>query len=156
MGYAGRVSRQRRDSAIVDRPAKATGGGARDRLRDAGSKDLAVLTRKLGNDRVQGLIREATGKRDAMLAFAQERLAKMKQAQQAEIKSMSRDRVWFDEVARGKKGFKLPDPTRWRGPAVLYRRAVERSAAGTSPGGPSCSTRPWSLSAPPTTPCPTR
>lgn len=124
------MSRQRRAAEGASHVQTTARGGARDRLRDASSKDLAQLAQKLGNDRVQGLLQQATGKRDALLGFVQQRLAQVKIAQQAELRAMTKDRVWFDEVARGKGGFKLPDPTRWRGPALLYKKAVQALCAG--------------------------
>jgi hypothetical protein len=124
------VNRQRKDSKSGEGTATRARGGAKDLLKDASAKDLVKLAQKLGNDRVQTLVRQSTGKRDALLGFVQERLAQMKAAQQAELKALSKDRVWFDEVARGKKGFGLPDPTRWRGAALLYRKAAEALCAG--------------------------
>lgn len=124
------MARQRRTAPDSNAFATVAKGGARDRLKDAGSKDLEVLARKLGNDRVQDLIQQATGKRDALLGFVKERLARVSGAQQAELQSMSKDRVWFDEVARRKGRYALPDPTRWRGPALLYKRAAEALCAG--------------------------
>lgn len=124
------MSRQRRESAGTAPYTTVARGGARDRLRDAGSKELATLARKLGNDRVQSMLAQATGKRDGMLEFIRQRLAQVKVAQEAERKAMSKDRVWFDEVARGKTGWKLPDPTRWRGPAALYKKAIQALCAG--------------------------
>lgn len=124
------MSRQRRNASATSHFATTARGAARDRLQDAGSKELAQLAKKLGNDRVQGMLQQATGKRDALLEFVRGRLVQVKVAQQAELRSMSKHRVWFDEVARGKTGFKLPDPTRWRGPALLYKRAIQALCAG--------------------------
>lgn len=124
------MSRQRREAGASGPYTTVARGGARDRLRDAGSKELATLARKLGNDRVQALVAQAGGKRDAMLEFIRQRLAQVKVAQEAEKKAMSKHRVWFDEVARGKTGWKLPDPTRWRGPAALYKKAIQALCAG--------------------------
>ncbi|MFZ5475688.1 MAG: hypothetical protein ACOZNI_02835 [Myxococcota bacterium] len=124
------MSRQRKDPTKGEAIGTRARGGAKDLLKDASAKDLAKLAQKLGNDRVQAMVRQSTGKRDALLEFVRERLAQVKAAQQAELQAMNKSRVWFDEVARDKKGFGLPDPTRWRGAALLYKRATEALCAG--------------------------
>jgi hypothetical protein len=98
--------------------------------REAGAKELTVLATKVGNDRVGDLVKDATQRRDALLAHILQRLGALKGAQSAELRAMSDRRVWFDEVARGQTGFALPDAGRWREPALLYRRAAEALCGG--------------------------
>jgi hypothetical protein len=51
-------------------------------------------------------------------------------AQSKERASMSREREWFKQVAKGVEGFHLPDPTRWHESARLYRRAGDALCSG--------------------------
>lgn len=124
------MSRQKRAPTLGDSPVVTAKGGARDRLRDAGSKELARLAKKVGNGQVGALLGSAKEKRDALLAFIQQRLAAIQAVQQAEQKEMADRREWWLQVARGKPGFTLPDPTRWHKAALLYKRAAEAVCAG--------------------------
>jgi hypothetical protein len=123
-------NRQRRTPTSGEAPTTAAKGGARDRLRDASSKELVQLARKVGNDQVQALLGQASGKRDALLAFVERRLAQVQIVQRAEQEEMTRSRQWFHRVGRREPGFTLPDPTRWRRTALLYKRAGEALCAG--------------------------
>lgn len=129
-GYDPGVSRQKRAPSLGDTPLRTTKGGARDRLRDAGSKELRQLANKVGNAQVDAMLGSAKEKRDALLAFIQERLAKILATQQAEQKELADNRDWWLRVSRGKPGFTLPDPKRWRDATLLYRRAAAAACAG--------------------------
>lgn len=85
---------------------------------------------KVGNDAMKGRLAATEQKRDAIIRFVAERLAVLRQSQLAEAEAIHQQRVWFDEVGRGKTGFGLPDPRRWRLPASLYRKALEAIASG--------------------------
>jgi hypothetical protein len=124
------VNRQRHSPTLGDTPTTGARGGARDRLRDAGSKELAQLAKKVGNAQVGSLLGEAVGKRDALLAFVQQRLAEVQTVQQAEQEEQVRRRKWWHQVGRREPGFGLPDPTRWRRTAQIYKRAAEALCAG--------------------------
>ncbi len=124
------MSRQKRTPGLGDAPMTRARGGARDRLRDAGSKELALLAKKVGNSQVGALLGAATDKRDALLAFVERRLAEIQMVQRAEQKEMGDQRDWHLRVARGATGFTLPDPTRWHRSTLLYRRAAEALCAG--------------------------
>jgi len=124
------VSRQKRNPGLGDVPITRARGGARDRLRDAGGKELALLAKKVGNNEVGALLGAATEKRDALLAFVERRLGEIQMVQRAEQKEMADQRDWHLRVARGATGFTLPDPTRWHKTTQLYRRAAESLCAG--------------------------
>jgi hypothetical protein len=91
---------------------------------------LGSLARKSGNDGVKAALADTGKKRDALLQFVAARLGAMKAAQSAEKQAEAGRRQWFDEVARGKTGFGLPDPSRWGEPARMYKRAIEALCAG--------------------------
>lgn len=124
------MSRQKRTPGLGDVPVTRARGGARDRLRDAGGKELALLAKKVGNSQVGALLGAATEKRDALLAFVERRLSEIQMVQRAEQKEMGDQREWHLRVARGATGFTLPDPTRWHKTTQLYRRAAEALCAG--------------------------
>ncbi|MES2639013.1 MAG: hypothetical protein V4850_06005 [Myxococcota bacterium] len=124
------MSRQKRNPGLGDVPVTRARGGARDRLRDAGGKELALLAKKVGNNQVGALLGAATEKRDALLAFVERRLGEIQMVQRAEQKEMADQRDWHLRVARGATGFTLPDPTRWHKTTQLYRRAAESLCAG--------------------------
>lgn len=129
-GYARAVPRQKRAPTLGDTPIRTAKGSARDRLADAGSKELRLLAKKVGNGQVEALLGSAKEKRDALLAFIQERLATIQATQKAEQKELADQRDWWMRVARGKPGFTLPDPTRWRETTLLYKRAAAAACAG--------------------------
>ncbi len=115
------------ESAKSKKPAARAAASA---PKESGAKELSKLAKTVGNDRVADLLKGATKQRDSLLAHILERLASVKGAQSAEVRAMADQRVWFDEVAHGKTGFALPDATRWREPALLYRRAADALCAG--------------------------
>lgn len=124
------MGRQRRDPAMANTFATSAKGSILDALKDAGSNELAKLAKKLGNDELMAMMGEAKDKRDQLLAFVEQRLAAMGQAQQAELDALKTRQVWWDEVSKGKAGYHLPDPTRWHKAAGLYRKATEALCAG--------------------------
>jgi hypothetical protein len=85
---------------------------------------------KGGNDGVRAALADSGMKRDALLQFIAGRLGVMRGVQLAEQAAEGSRRRWFDEVARGRAGFALPDPSRWGEPARLYRRAIDSLCAG--------------------------
>jgi hypothetical protein len=124
------VSRQRKTSGLGDSPITRVRGGTRDRLRDAGSKELALLAKKIGNGQLGALLGASKEKRDALLRFIQRRLAQVRAAQVAEQRELADKREWWQRVARGKPGFHLPDPTRWHAVAHQYKKAADAICAG--------------------------
>lgn len=119
------MRRSSRETAAVAGGSTVAKGAVLEALKDVSSADLQKLAKKLGNEDVQALMGESRDKRDQLLQFIQERLAAMGVAQKAELDSLKTQRVWWDEVAKGKPGFHLPDPTRWHAAANLYRKATE-------------------------------
>jgi hypothetical protein len=113
-GKAGRRARAAQGRA----PAKAPPEAA-----------LSALV-KGGNDGVRDALADSGKKRDALLQFIGARLGVMRGVQLAEQAAEGSRRRWFDEVARGRAGFALPDPSRWGEPARLYRRAIDALCAG--------------------------
>lgn len=97
---------------------------------DPKSDQLRKLSKKLGNMQVQAVIGANNQQRDAIYQFIVARLQRVRSAQSKEIAAMQHHRVWFDEVARKKSGFSLPDPTRWRTVARHYRLAAQSVARG--------------------------
>lgn len=124
------MSRQRKNPGHGEAPITRVRGGARDRLRDAGSKELAQLAKKVGNGQVGALLGASRAKRDALLAFIQRRLAQVRAAQVAEQRELSDKREWWQRVSRGKPGFHVPDPTKWGAVAQLYKQASDAICAG--------------------------
>lgn len=97
---------------------------------DPKSDQLRKLSKKLGNTQVQAVIGANNQQRDAIYQFIVARLQRVRSVQSKELASMQHHRVWFDEVARKKSGFSLPDPTRWRTVARHYRLAAQSVARG--------------------------
>lgn len=114
----------------TDRFTSLFKGGAQGALKDEASQTLRSQAAKGGNATMNAQTAEANVRRDAMLEFIAQRLAQAKVLQARELDQLAKSRVWYDEVAKGKAGFKLPDPTRWKHCAGLYQRAIESITAG--------------------------
>ena len=111
------------------------GSSATQRIAPAGKADpksdqLRKMSKKLGNTQVQAVIGANNQQRDAIYQFIVARLQRVRSVQNKELAAMQNHRVWFDEVARKKTGFALPDPTRWRTVARHYRMAAQSLARG--------------------------
>jgi hypothetical protein len=65
-----------------------------------------------------------------LLNHASSRLKALYEVQLVEKAEMKNQRAWFRDVARGKEGFHLPDPTRYHEPARLYQKAAEALCKG--------------------------
>jgi hypothetical protein len=88
------------------------------------------MARQLGNERMAVRLHRATGHRDDMLAFIGGRLASMRGLQVQEQQAVGQRAEWKHEVAKGESGFWLPDPTRWREAAEMYRTAAAAICGG--------------------------
>lgn len=97
---------------------------------DPKSAALQAAAAKNGNQAHADKAADANKHRDGMLHFIGERLAQAQILQHQELDQVVRNRVWYDEVARGKTGFTLPDPTRWRQCARLYGQATQALCQG--------------------------
>lgn len=123
------MDRQRRQPGSTDR-LTTFAKGSKAHLGDAGSQQLVKLGKLIGNDQALAMVSRANTQRDAMLSFIRQRLSTIKNVQQLELQEMKDRPDWWRLVGQGKAGFKLPDPTRWRKPAELYRKAAEAACSG--------------------------
>jgi hypothetical protein len=106
---------------------KSASGGA---MGDAGSRQLSRVAGKVGNQQLDGQLKENATTRDALLRFIGERLKTLRGVQLVERNEMLDQRQWFRQVARGKDGYHLPDTTRWHQSAELYKRAANSMCNG--------------------------
>ncbi len=123
------MDRQRRLSGSTDRLTRVF-RGAKGMMGDVGSRELARLGKLIGNDEALAMVARAEAQRDALLEFIRERLRTMMMVQQLEKKAMTERPDWARKVGLGAPGFKLPDPSRWKQPAELYRKAAEALCSG--------------------------
>jgi hypothetical protein len=96
---------------------------ARDRLKDPSSLKADGLRKKLGNDAMGKKVDETAATRDELLQFICARLKVVHTVQSTERQEIGDVRDWYRQVAAGKPGFTLPDPTRWHQTAGIYKRA---------------------------------
>lgn len=122
------ATRGRKDADPARR--KATGPAQAAQRSEPGARQLKTMAKALGNAQVQAVVARTDHQRDAIYQFILARLQRVQRVQSRERGAMSGHRVWFDEVARRKAGFALPDPTRWREVAVHYRHAAEALGRG--------------------------
>lgn len=109
------------------RTMKSPSGGS---VGDAGSRQLSRIAGKMGNQELDGQLKDATSKRDALLSFIAHRLKTIHGVQLVERSEMLDQRQWYKEVARGQSGYHLPDTTRWHQSAELYKRAANSMCNG--------------------------
>ena len=107
------------------------------RSKDAVAKDkngdsaqLQQIAKMMGNDHIKETLKGGSSQRDSLLAHICDRLEVLKGAQTKERLSMSREREWFKDVAKGTEGYHLPDLTRWHETAQLYKKAGEALCNG--------------------------
>jgi hypothetical protein len=98
--------------------------------KDGSSAHLSKIATVMGNQHVREGLKGTKTDRDTMLAHICERLQVLQGAQTKERASMSQEREWFKQVAKGVEGFHLPDPTRWHESARLYQRAGDALCTG--------------------------
>lgn len=91
---------------------------------DAQSRQLARIQKKVGNAEAGTSVSGSANTRDGMLQFICERLRILQGIQVKEHKQLLDQRKWYREVARGKTGFALPDPTRWHESARNFKEAA--------------------------------
>ena len=104
--------------------------GKGQRVNDADSARLHQVASKMGNTDLTKHLNENSSKRDQLLQFICHRLKEMHSVQDIERNQIAHQREWFKEVAKGKKGWHLPDPTRWHGAAQLFKRAANAICTG--------------------------
>lgn len=129
-GYQVAMSEQRRRPGTSARelPISRQGGSQTRAPKSAGI--LPEMSAHLGNHEMNARLQAATQKRDGLLGFITERLGSMHGLQSRELRSIGQRDQWKHEVALGKDGFSLPQPTRWREAAGLYRAAAAAICGG--------------------------
>lgn len=97
---------------------------------DAKSKQLRRAQHKMGN---AGVNDKLSNRSDLQLGLLEEvgaRLKKIHGVQNQELLEIKDQRDWYKEVAMGKAGFHLPDPTRWHEVTKVYMQAGQALANG--------------------------
>jgi len=84
----------------------------------------------LGNTAMVARVEEARARRDTLLDFVVARLRILHAAQGLERGCLERPEAWMREVARGRRGWVLPDATRWHAAARAYREVARALARG--------------------------
>ena len=96
---------------------------------DRQGKQLAQLQRRMGNQ-AMGKVGDSASARDAMVQFILHRLKAVHGVQQEEHAAFKDVREWYRDVAKGRTGFSLPDPTRWHACARLFQDAIHALCHG--------------------------
>lgn len=108
----------------TSRALKSAGGAT-----DQQGRQLARLGAKMGNQQMaKG--GGADSARDRLLDFIVQRLRRIQRVQHAELMELGREREWFREVATGKAGWTLPDPTRWHEATLYFKEAADAFSRG--------------------------
>jgi len=115
--------------AGTDRQVKTMRGQGK-RIGDADSQRLQKLAKHIGNDVLSKHLNQKSGQRDEILAFICSRLKTVYDVQGKERNEIKNERSWFKEVAKGKAGFHLPDPTRWHECTRYFQKAGEALCNG--------------------------
>ena len=113
----------------TDREVTTTRGGGQ-RAGDADSQLLQKIAKNIGNDVLTKHLDGKVAQRDQVLSFICSRLTTISDVQAKERSEMKNERSWFKEVAKGVKGFHLPDPTRWHEAARYFQKAGQEICAG--------------------------
>ena len=113
----------------TDRTVKSVRGGGL-RAGDADSQLLQKISKNIGNDVLSKHLNGKGAQRDQMLAFICARLKTVSNIQSKERSEMKNERAWYKEVAKGVKGFHLPDPTRWHECARYFQKAGKALCEG--------------------------
>jgi hypothetical protein len=121
--------RSLRENAGISRTTSANRGQG-SRSGDSDSQRLQKIAEKMGNQDLSDHLKGQGAQRDQLLAFICSRLETVHGVQQKELQEMKGEREWFRNVAMGKDGYHLPDPTRWHECAQLFKRAAEALCRG--------------------------
>jgi hypothetical protein len=113
----------------TDRAVKSMRGGGL-RAGDADSQLLQKISKNIGNDVLSKHLDGKSAQRDQILAFICSRLKTVSDIQSKERSEMKNERAWYKEVAKGVKGFHLPDPTRWHECARFFQKAGKALCEG--------------------------
>ena len=97
---------------------------------DKTSRAMKKLGGALGNKGLDQVMAQQAGKRDDLLKFVLDRLKNIRDLQLAENRELKDQRQWHKDVFRGKQGFHMPDPGRWKEAAQIYKRVGEALCRG--------------------------
>ena len=97
---------------------------------DADSETLQKIAKKIGNDTLSKQLGKKSGQRDEIIAFICSRLKTIYNVQSKERNEVKNERVWYKEVAKGVKGYHLPDPTRWHECTKEFQKACQAICNG--------------------------
>jgi len=125
------MDRQRKPNKSRGRPgSRIRHGGSQEKCDDKTSRMLKNLHGSLGNQGLEEILNQRNGRRDDMLKFVCERLQTIRKVQLAEAREWNDQREWHKNVFRGKDGFHLPEPGRWKQAAEEFKRAGEALCRG--------------------------
>ena len=96
---------------------------------DQQSRQLTRLGAKMGNQQM-AKSGGAEAVREALLRSIVERLGRMRAVQNVELDELSHVREWYREVADGKAGMWIPEPTRWHEAARQFKEAADALCRG--------------------------
>ncbi len=84
----------------------------------------------MGNGGVNSAVNDRNDLQQDLLAEVGERLKKIHGVQNQELLEIKNQRDWFRDVAKGREGYHLPDPTRWHECTKVYMQAAQSLANG--------------------------
>jgi hypothetical protein len=123
-------STSKNPAATNRRSSSVKSGGTKGASVGNDGAKLQKMSKVLGNGALTGKLGGANEQRDALFARIAERLVNVQEVQQLERDSLKDQRKWFKDVAKGEKGFHLPDTTRWHEAATLYLEAAKALGRG--------------------------
>lgn len=125
------MDRQRKPNSSRGRPGtRIRHGGSQEKVDDKTSRMLKTLQGSLGNQGLEEILNARNGKRDELLKFVCERLGTIRKVQMAEAREWNDQRQWHKDVFRGKDGYHLPEPGRWKQAAEHFKKAGEALCQG--------------------------
>ena len=110
--------------------SSTTKKGAGQSSNDIDSSILKKISGKMGNESLQDQLKQRGGNRDQLLSFIVQHLQNIQSVQKIELGEMKNKDEWFRAVAKGEKGFHLPQPTRWHEAAKLFKRSAQAMCRG--------------------------
>ena len=97
---------------------------------DARSRQLRRAQSAMGNSGLNQAVHDRGDLQTDLLSEVGERLQRIHGVQNQELLEIKDQRDWYKEVAMGKAGFHLPDPTRWHECTKTYMQAAQALANG--------------------------
>ncbi|MCP4921997.1 MAG: hypothetical protein GY913_34280, partial [Proteobacteria bacterium] len=125
------MDRQRKKNLSRGRPGTTVRhGGSVQKMDDKTSRAMKKLGGALGNKGLDQVMAQQAGKRDDMLKFVVDRLKNIRDLQLAEARELKDQRDWHKAVFKGRQGFHMPDPGRWKEAAQHYKNVGEALCRG--------------------------